>query len=67
MTDQRDCAHQWQSRSGCPLACIKCGLLWPDVDYEWPPEPQIQIAARGDYVPWGRRVDRVVDELRRIA
>jgi hypothetical protein len=68
--EQRDCDHQWGNRSGEPLACLGCGVEWPGDD-AWPPPYTPHVDGYGelgdDFVPWQRRVDRVVDELRRVA
>jgi hypothetical protein len=65
------CQHRWENRAGHPLHCGDCGELWPG-DPDFPPEPFMCMnegygAVKDGHVPWQTRVDRVVDELRRVA
>jgi hypothetical protein len=51
-----------------PLACLSCGVVWPG---EQLPDPyRERNPGYGDlegFVPWGERVDAMVDELGRAA
>jgi hypothetical protein len=50
-----------------PLACVRCGTVWPG---EPLPEPYLaRNPGYGDlegFVPWGERVDAMVDELTEV-
>lgn len=72
-----DEAHEWGHlenprgslyREG-PLACLRCGAVWPD-DAGWPPEPYLsRNPGYGDlegFVPWGARVDNMINEIAEV-
>jgi hypothetical protein len=69
LTGRRVCAHRWANQSGQPLACTTCGALWPG-DPEFPPEYVAKVVGYGEvkngHVPWARRVDAMVHDLREI-